>query len=149
MPAETVIINRATEAIKAVLPADYFLEIWTYDRGQLNALPGITMGWGPSKRVDDFGIRPVKHRHTWLHEIVIRVQHRYDPVDSVTNDTLMREAAALVVDAVEADPTLGERVQASGILRVDEPVLLRNAAKHIVAQCRDVTVGVVLSGAWQ
>lgn len=149
MAGETDQVNRAMDAIASVVPRPPFKEVWTFDKGRIDDLPGITMGYGGSKRADDKGIRTVKHLHTWRHDIIVRIWYRTDPADSSANDRGLRQATAALVDAIEADPTLGGKVQASGILDIGTVTQLMNRDKRIVAQGVDINVAVVLSGDWQ
>ncbi len=143
------VINSHVDAIKAVVPAATFKEIWTYDRGRVDVLPGVTMAWTGAKRVDDYGIRTERHRHEWYHTYTVRLWFRTDTSDSANNDRDMRAGIEVFIDAFEADPTLGGKVNGSGIIKIDPPSQFQNTGGKIVGQGVDITVVIKAFGAWQ
>jgi hypothetical protein len=142
------IVNIYAEALKTVLSAiggaaPAFREVWSYDRGRVDALPGVTMGYGGSKKDDSLGIRTIAHRRKWLHKFTLRLWLRYDPANSVVNETEIRTLIARVVDAIETDPTLGDLVDGAGVMDVGEFSQFQNAQGRAVGYGVDILVGIV------
>lgn len=144
------VLETGADAVKDILMAigggTTFKEGYSYDRLRVDALPGFTMGYLGSAKADDLGIRSTQHHRIWLHRYKVRLWIRTEPANTTINETEVRTLTAQVVDAIETEPTLGGRVDASGVLDIEEPFLMQSGNK-VVATGVDLIVAVAIKSA--